>query len=365
MNIIAQDILIIVLYLGLVFQFIIILYSLIYTFYLIQLTKKDRQALATKAENEGKIRSARNSYTKNKIIITILLFEVIYRVLGVVDYIHILRKQHTNPRTEYQLTANCSLKGGSDLALYYNWGIGYRVLVGANYASLVFPLSLICVLSLYTINTFKDHNKLKNPKISFYLVFSIIKCCLIPILFTFPPLYLPVKETFIGILIADYILLLVLTRKLFHKLKRRCIDIKYHGSEEELNTLNSFEENVKTYRNFSLLLLIGLGMQVLGEFAQNTLTIVGSLLQNACFFEVQYNIKIGLNLTSRHLEIIEIVTTLVEFVSRNIFNITLIIAYSVYSYKHYVKMNKRVRVYRYQLVREPDSFVESPLLLDY
>ena len=358
---ISQDIFISVLYTGLLFQFVVFLYSLIFIFYLIHLIKKDRQTLANKACN---IKSARDSYTKNRIIVAILLFEVIYRVLGVVDYIHILRKQDKTHRVpEHRLTANCTLKEGSYLALYYDWGKGYVVLVGANYASLVLILSLICVLSLYTINTFKNNKKSMDHKIAIYLVFSVVKCCLIVVLFNW--FYLGAAGLFIGVLLADYVLLLVQTRKLYHILKRRCIDIKHHGSEEELDTLKSFEASVPAYKYFSLLLMVGMGMQVLGQLVLYVILVMESVLENPCFFEVQYNMKIRLDLASKPFGIAEEVVVNFGFICRNIFNITLIITYSVYSYKYIVKMRKQVRVYRYQIVSELESSFGTPLIFNY
>ncbi|KAI6654805.1 hypothetical protein LOD99_2684 [Oopsacas minuta] len=288
---ISQTIFISVICAGLILQSIIILYSLGYIVYLVKLIQKDRDRSKNakyRAQYKSKEieQNAKDNYTKNRIILAVLVFEAIYRVVGIIDYFHILSKQHEVPVPEYQLTTNCSLRAGTQLALYYQWGTAYNVLVGASHATLVFVLSLMNVLTLHIIKMINNYKNSKDHWVAVYLTYSIIKCIIIQGLPLFPVFILPVLVFYLGVLFADYVILLKLSKNLYCVLKRRCIEIKNHGSEEELNVLSSFEQNVKSYKYFSLILMMGFAMQIIGEFAQLTVQyFIGSALENPCFLK--------------------------------------------------------------------------------
>lgn len=301
-------------------------------------------------------KTARQSYKKNMLILSVLVFEALYRVVGFIDYVYIATKQASKPTVpEYQLTANCTLMQGSELALYFQWGKGYNILVSTNWASLVFVLSLLCLLTEHIINSMFNHSKIsKKSFTSKYIIFSMIKCVLIQILLPIPILYFPALILYLSVLVTDFCLLVCLTIKLYRRLRGKCIEIKYHGSVEELAMLKNFETNVKSYKYFSLILMTGFAMQVAGEFILlSTAHIIRSLLDNPCYYEVFYGIDV---VGGFPLEIHEVVRILSEiatnlvFLGRNLFNVALVIAYSVYSWKQVIKRYKQVRVYRYQIV---------------
>ena len=139
-------------------------------------------------------KTARQSYKKNMLILSVLVFEALYRVVGFIDYVYIATKQASKPTVpEYQLTANCTLMQGSELALYFQWGKGYNILVSTNWASLVFVLSLLCLLTEHIINSMFNHSKIsKKSFTSKYIIFSMIKCVLIQI-------FLPKNTKFVAI----------------------------------------------------------------------------------------------------------------------------------------------------------------------
>ena len=356
----SQGLLIASLSQGFIFQTIILLYSLMYILYLMKLVKRDcielknakYYAYPNSQESE---KTAKQNYKKNMLILLVLVFESLYRVVGLIDYIYIASKQAPQPVPEYKLTANCTLKNGTELALYFQWGTGYNILVGANWACLVFVLSLLCLLTEYITNTmFNNSKRSKRGFMSKYIIFSIVKCVLIQIFRPIPILYTPTLVLYLCVLVTDFYLLICLTIRLYRRLKGKCIDIKYHGSVEELSILKNFEENVKSYKYFSLILMTGFAMQVVGEFTQLVVShIIGSLFENSCFYEVFYGIGVKgrFPLEIHGIGIFSEIATHLEFFGRNLFNLAIIIAYSVYSWKRVVKMYKQVRVYRYQVVK--------------
>ena len=355
----SQSILIASLCSGLVLQPIIILYSFVYIIHLMKLVKRNCIELENAKyyaypNSEASEKTARQNYKKNMLILAVLVFEMLYRVLGFTDYVYVTSKQASLPVAEYQLTANCTLKSGTALALYFQWGTGYNMLVGANWASLLFVISLLSLLTEHITITMFNHDK--KPKRSFmskYIIFSIIKCVLIQIFQPIPILYIPGLIFYILALSIDFSLMLNLTIRLYRRLKSKCIEMKYHGSVEELAMLKSFEENIKTYKYFSIILMTGFAMQIVGEnILLLTEQVYGSVLENLCFYEVIYGIglKGGFPLdTQGVVGILSEIATNVEFFSRNLLNITLIIAYSVYSWRQVVKTCKQVRVYRYHV----------------
>ena len=353
----------IVINVNLIFLILIFLGSTIMAFFVAKYLLKERSKLR-KLRNEkmdtinrSAIKNEQNSYTRDRIVFTILISEVIVRVLGMINigYLNFSNGHNNDNDTRVvKLSEDCILVPGTSLYTLYVSGYAYNLLISLFLAFNVLVLSLLCYLNFFLIKTYRNDHRMRY--LYGYLISSIIKVILIILLQPFPVTYLIAEILYLSCFTLDYILLILLTRKLYKLIRGRYIGLLYHGSEEDLKCKEREKRNMAIFKLFSTMLLISYGLLILGQCLQTIVqTLIGSLFENPCFFEQIYGITFQIEFMKQPYEMAAIASVYLEFLLGSMFNLGLLLSYVGYLW--IVLKGRRRRVYRYHLervsVREP------------
>ena len=346
---------------NLLFLILIFLGSSIMTFFVAKYLLRERAKLR-KLRNERRdtinriaIKNEQISYTRDRIVFAILISEVIVRVVAMINIIYLnFRYGHNNNNytDSVSLSDNCTLVPGTSLYRLYARDYGYSILISLFLALGVFTLSLLCYLNLFLIKIYRNDHKRRD--IYGYLISCVIKVLLIILLQQFPATFLIAEIVYIGSFTLDYLLLILLTRKLYKLIQGRYLELLYHGSEEDLKYKDRAKRNIAIYKLFSTMLLTSYGLQVLGQNLQTIIqTLIGSVLENPCWFYQMYGIEYKITFQKQPYEMSAIVSVYLEFTLGSLFNLGLLLSYIGYVWV--VLRGRKRRVYRYHLERVSES----------
>ena len=343
---------------SLIFIILIFLGSSIMTFFVAKYLLRERTKLR-KLRNErrdtfvrSEIQNEQMSYTRDRIVFAILISEVIVRVVGMINIIYLnFRYGHNNnnyTNNIIRLSDDCTLVPGTSLYRLYARGYGYNILISSFLGFTVFTLSLLCYLNLFLIKIYRNDHKRRD--IYGYLISCVIKVLLIILLQQFPATFLIAEIIYIGSFTLDYLLLILLTRKLYKLIQGRYLELLYHGSEEDLKYKDRAKRNIAIYKLFSTMLLTSYGLQVLGQNLQTIIqTLIGSVLENPCWFYQMYGIEYKITFQKQPYEMSAIVSVYLEFTLGSLFNLGLLLSYIGYVWV--VLRGRKRRVYRYHVER--------------
>ena len=310
--------------------------------------------------NRGLIRNGQTAYSRDKIVFTIIVFEILMRISSIFNTVVLDVLQHghnttsTNNNNNGKVTDNCTLEMGTALYRVYSRGYFYNLIVSFFLSFNVMVLSLLCYLNLFLINVYVN-DKRKRFRYG-YLIYSVIKCTLIIILDPIVETYLLSQLIYIVSFTSDYFFLIYLTRKLYNIIFNRYRLLIYHGNEEELKHKGREGRNIRIFKQFTTLLLISYGLHVLGQNLQTIIeSLIGSVLENQCWFRVTYGITYEIEFFRSPFEMAGIVSVYLEFILGTLFNIGLLVSYITYGC--IVQIERRRRVFRYHIervsIREP------------
>ena len=350
---------------NLIFLVLILLGSLLMLYIVWSSISKERTKLRRlkKEEvstlNRGLIRNEQTSYSRDRIVFTIIVFEILMRTSSVINVVvlDVLQHRHNTTSTDNnsgRVTDNCTLVRGTALYRVYSRGYFYNLIVSFFLSFNVMVISLLCYLNLFLINVYINDRR-KRFRYG-YLIYSVIKCALIVILDPIVETYLLSQLIYIVSFTGDYFFLIYLTRKLYKIIINRYRQLIYHGNEEELKYKGREGRNIRIFKQFTTLLLISYGLHVLGQNLETIIvSLIGSVLENQCWFRVTYGITYEIEFLKSPFEMAGIVSVYLEFMLGTLFNIGLLVSYI--SYGCIVQIERRRRVFRYHIervsVREP------------
>lgn len=315
----------------------------------------------TSTLNRELIRNGLTAYSRDRIVFTIIIFEILMRTSSFINIVVLDVLQHghnatNNNNNNNNVTDNCTLLRGTALYRVHSRGYFYNLIVSLFLSLNVMVISLICYLNLFLINVYTN-DKRKRFKYG-YLIYSVIKCALIIILDPITETYLLSQLIYIVSFTSDYLFLVYLTRKLYKIIINRYRMLTYHGNEEELKHKGREGRNIRIFKQFTTLLLISYGFHVLGQNLQTIIvSLIGSVLENQCWFRVTYGITYEINFLRSPFEMAGIVSVYLEFILGTLFNIGLLVSYV--SYGCIVQIERRRRVFRYHIERVS---IKEPLL---
>ena len=341
---------------NLIFLILIFIGSTIMAFFVAKYLMRERAKLKKLRSNKmdtlnrSETRNEQTSYTRDRIVFAILVFEILVRVLGMINiaYLNIRYGHNMNDTRTIQLSNSCTLIPGTSLHRLYARSHGYNILIGLFLGFNVFVLSLLCYLNMFLIKTYRND---RNRRFLYaYLQYSIVKTILIIVLQQFPITYLIAEILYLSTFNLDYFLLIFKTRKLYKLIYGRYLELVYHGSEEDLKRKDREKRNLAIFKLFTTVLLISYGLQVLGQNLQTIVqTLIGSVLENPCWFTLTYGITYEIEFHREALEMAGTVAVYLEFLLGSLFNLGLLLSYIGYVWV--VLKGRRRRVYRYHLER--------------
>ncbi|KAI6661090.1 hypothetical protein LOD99_13812 [Oopsacas minuta] len=314
--------------------------------------------------NISQIRNEQTSYTRDRIVLAIIVFEIMMRVFCMVNIIILDSLQHQNNNITTinnntgRMKDNCTLVAGTSLYRVFTRGYGYNIVITIFISSNLFVISLLCFLNLFLINIYRNDKRKKY--LYGYLAFSIITCTLILILNPIIETYLISQTIYIVCFTIDYFLLIYLTLKLYKIIKKRYTELIFHGNEEELQHKGKERRNIRIFRLFTRVLLISYGFHVLGQNLETIIvSLIGSVLENQCWFRLTYGITYEIEFLRKPYEMSGIASVYVQFMLGTLFNIGLLLSYLGYAF--IVQRERRRRVFRYHIERRS---IREPLLKD-
>ena len=113
------------------------------------------------------------------------------------------------------------------------------------------------------------------------------------------------------------------------------------------------EKKVRTHKVFSLILIFGYGMEILGQTMEVlVVAVVGNLLFNPCWFRVTYYLDFNFSFErSQFITILMSTAVYAQFIGGSLLNISLLLVYSMYTWEQIKIKYKQARAHRFQITR--------------
>ena len=284
-------------------------------------------------ERKYSIYNSRTIYVRDIFLCLISLDEGLQKFLELIDNI-ILQTRDPKYVLYPNITNTCTINPISSLGFYYHRGPGYYFLYALINTSDIILLVLLNALTIFLVKSYSEHPQWRSLKI--FLILSIVATVLILIITPIQYTLILGNISYCLVVLVQLIIFSVQTKRLYFVLRQR----KLEAVSQQLSSrvIKHQEKLQRSFKYFSVFVITLLLIYFSGQWFEIIIvTVVGSVLENSCWFGYFFRIHYSIPFNSAVFQPIKQVAIYSQFITLLIMNGSLLGMYLAYLFYSFYK----------------------------
>ena len=282
-------------------------------------------------ERKYSIYNSRTIYIRDVFLCFISIDEGLQKFLEIIDNI-LLQTRESNYVLNPNISNTCTINPVSSLGFYYHRGPGYYFLYALINTTDIMLLVLLNALTIFLVKSYSEHPQWGSLKT--FLILSMVAVVLILIITPIQYTLILGNISYSVVVLIQLIILFVQTKRLYFVLRQR----KLEALSQKLSPrVIKYQKKLQgSFKYFSIFVITLLLTYYSGQWLDIFIvTVVGSVLENSCWFGHFFRIHYSIPFSSTAFQPIKLLAIYSQFVTLLMMNGTLLglyIAYLLYSF---------------------------------